>query len=41
MSTLEQLREYVRREGAEVGEDACLWADTFAHQVHAESHAPN
>jgi len=33
VSSLEELREFVRREGSVVGHGKCLWADSFAFHV--------
>jgi hypothetical protein len=33
VSTVEELRAFIVREGSDVGEDCCLWADDFAHEV--------
>ena len=36
METLTDLKQYILRSGSEFGNDSCLWADSFAHQVITE-----
>lgn len=36
METLSDLKKYILREGTIHGNNSCLWADSFAHEVIAE-----